>query len=86
MYFRHGALVVKGGKVMALGKNSSEQIKHGERYCSIHSEIDAMSRFECGFKEEGEKQQIHAYEMEQMRYLRRKTKSNERAEEKQKTK
>jgi tRNA(Arg) A34 adenosine deaminase TadA len=55
MYFRHGALVVKGGKVMALGKNSSEQIKHGERYCSIHSEIDAMSRFECGFKEEGEK-------------------------------
>lgn len=55
MYFRHGALIVKGGKAVALGKNSSEQIKHRERYCSIHSEIDAMSRFECGFTEKGEK-------------------------------
>jgi deoxycytidylate deaminase len=55
MYFRHGAVVVKGGKVMALGFNKPSQIELDQKHycCSVHSELEAMSRLKQGSKEKG---------------------------------
>ena len=55
MYFRHGAVVVKGGKVMALGFNKPSYLELDQNHycCSVHSEIEAMSRLKQDSKEKG---------------------------------
>lgn len=42
MFNRHGAVLVKGGKIYACGSNSTRGCINGNAVTSIHAEIDAI--------------------------------------------
>lgn len=45
MYHKHGAVLVKGGHVVAKGHNSRRTRLHGANHCSTHAEMNALYRF-----------------------------------------
>eukprot|EP01115_Flamella_aegyptia_P004001 TRINITY_DN177_c0_g1_i2.p1 TRINITY_DN177_c0_g1~~TRINITY_DN177_c0_g1_i2.p1 ORF type:complete len:76 (+),score=5.25 TRINITY_DN177_c0_g1_i2:63-290(+) len=46
MNFRHGAVIVKGGKILSRGHNQSRTRINHSTYCSTHAEMHSMSCFE----------------------------------------
>jgi tRNA(Arg) A34 adenosine deaminase TadA len=58
MPFKHGAVVVCGGKVISTGFNSTRTRLNKKNICSVHAEILALSRlvqqqsYEKGSKEQ----------------------------------
>lgn len=59
MHYKHGAVIVKGGHVVAKGHNSRRSRVEGENYCSTHAEMNSLYRFEAGSElfEEGQQQE-----------------------------
>ena len=44
MKFRHGAVLVKGGRLLSKGFNHYRKTIGGESYCSTHAEMDTLRR------------------------------------------